>query len=197
MHTFPRFSHARICRSLPAVVALIALVATLPAGAADAAYTPTMADLMSVQATIHRYLQGLDKKDNKLVASAFAQDGAIMMISGGRVVDQVQGHDKIAVGGIHSGSPPPSAEGAAGNNAPSPAAAAASEATVDRWHFTANDYFNFESPTRATHYGYWVELTPNGERRAQAGSLGHYEDVFIKQGGQWLILERKVFVGTK
>jgi hypothetical protein len=67
------------------------------------------------------------------------------------------------------------------------------------WHFTdVNSFFTFESPTRATHYAYWMDVHVHEESNSSTlGIPGHYEDVFVKQNGQWLFLSRKIFVGTK
>jgi hypothetical protein len=188
----------------------MALQPVRPAGAAEPGYTPTTKDMVSVKASIHRYLEGLDKHDNKLMASAFAEDCILTLIDNGQVLVRVQGRDKIAKGGLMGDHPPPGFKGpppgaplpppgAAGKGMPPPAAGAPPPGAMmgDIWHFTANDYFHFESPTRATHYGYWMDLHPGSDRRSWVGIPGHYEDVLVKRDGQWLILDRKIFVGTK
>lgn len=66
------------------------------------------------------------------------------------------------------------------------------------WHFTGDDHYVFESPTRATHYGYWLDMTPGQDRKSSIGIPGHYEDVLVKEkNGEWLFKERKIIVGRK
>jgi len=70
----------------------------------------------------------------------------------------------------------------------------------ERWHFTSNDHFVFESSTRATHYSYWLDLLApsSGDGTAKLSTPGHYEDILVKQkDGQWLFAVRKIVIGKK
>jgi hypothetical protein len=152
---------------------------------------------------MHRYHEGLDKHDNKAMASAFTEDGTVAVIDRGKQVSAAT-HDQIVTGGLMGGQAPPAAANgspagsgnapAAGDNAGPPPVDAAG-----LWHFTEiNSYFEFESPTRATHYAYWMDLHVHEESRSSTlGLPGHYEDIFVKRNGQWLFLSRKIIVDTK
>jgi len=69
------------CRMFRALgtLTLLAAVCIGPAFAADSSYTPSGKDLMSIQQAMHRYHEGLDKQDNRLMASAFGEDGTVTM----------------------------------------------------------------------------------------------------------------------
>jgi len=177
------------------LIAVYIGAAVAPVMAAGSEYTPTMKDMMSIQATMHRYHEGLDKSDNKVMASAFTEDGTLTIIDHGKAQSPVS-RDQMAAGGLFGGGPPPggrSGAPAVPNGAPPAMGMGA------LWHFTeVNSYFNFESPTRATHYAYWMDVHVHEESNSSTlGIPGHYEDVFVKQKGQWLMLSRKIFVGTK
>lgn len=166
-------------------------------------YTPTMKDMRSLEGAMHRYHQGFDKGEYKVMASAFTQDGTLTIIDHGKEQKPVS-HDQIAVGALFGDAPPPGARSGtpAVPNGGSPAVPGGSSPAMDMgalWHFTEVDsYFTFESPTRATHYAYWMDVHVHEESHSSTlGVPGHYEDVFVKRNGEWLILSRKVLVGTK
>src|ERR1019366_3001766 len=121
-----------------ATILLIAGVATSSASAAGTNYTPTMKDWMSIQEALHRYHFGLDRHDNKIMASAFTEDGALVSENESGVETRLQGRGKIAARGIMGVAPPPP--------------------PGERWHFTGDDHYVFESSTRATHYSYWLDM---------------------------------------
>ena len=168
-----------------ATILLIAGVATSSASAAGTNYTPTMKDWMSIQEALHRYHFGLDRHDNKILASAFTEDGALVSENANGVETRLQGREKIAARGIMGVAPPP-------DGPPPPPG--------ERWHFTGDDHYVFESSTRATHYSYWLDmLAPStGDRTPKLSTPGHYEDILVKQkDGQWLFSVRKIVVGKK
>lgn len=177
------------------LIAVSLCAAVAPVMAAD--YIPTTKDTASIQAAMHRYHQGLDKQDNKLMASAFTEDGTLTIVDHGKERSTVS-RTQIAAGGLMGGGPPP--------GGPDGAPAGSGQALPpipngggELWHFTdVNSYFKFESPTRATHYAYWLDVHVHEESRSSTlGIPGHYEDVFVKRNGEWLLLSRKIFVGTK
>lgn len=192
MGTGTRGLLAHACRSAAASVLLISASAVAPVIAADSAYTPTMKDWMSIQEAMHNYHEGLDRRDNKIMAKAFTENGTLGLVDDrGIQMSNVIGRDKIAAGGLMSGRSPPDAAG--GPPAPGDAGDMG-----EMWHFTGDDHYVFESPTRATHYGYWLEVRPGQDRKSIIGIPGHYEDVLVKQkNGEWLFKERKIIVGKK
>jgi hypothetical protein len=167
-------------------LAAAVLLTTVPLSAKTAgAYIPTMADWLSIQDALHNYHTGLDRHDNNIMASAFTEDGAIIAKGENGVETRLDGRVNIAALGFMGAAPPP-------QGPPPPPG--------ERWHFTSDDHYVFETPTRATHYGYWMEvLTANdGAKNTQVNVPGHYEDVIVKQtDGRWLLKQRKVVIGSK
>ncbi len=176
---------ARAPAAAAAFLSIAGVVASL-AGAAEAkTYTPTAKDLMAIQETLYKYHYGLDRHDNKIMASAFVEDGALVGETESGVETRLQGREKIAALGIMGVGPPP-------EGPPPPPG--------ERWHFTGEDHYVFESPTRATHYSYWLDLLApsTGDRTPKLSQPGHYEDILVKQkDGQWLFQVRKVVIGKK
>jgi hypothetical protein len=159
---------------------------------------PTMKDMMSIQTTMHRYHEGLEKHDNRLMSTAFTEDGTLLLEPPDHHVIQVKGRDQIASQGLMPGGPPPAAASAAPTaGAPQGAAPPSGGPPADIWHFSGNDYYEFESSTRARHYGYWLDVIPGPGREATVGNPGHYEDILVKRNGEWLFVERKIIVGRK
>ena len=165
---------------LASLIASCGVVASTVAGEVE--YTPTMKDMMSIQGTLHRYHEGLDQHDNKLWASAFAKDGTMTMIDHARRM--ILTRDQIASNGLMGNAP-------GGPTLPA--------GIGELWHFSEiNSYFRFESPTRATHYSYWMEVHVHHESNSSTLAVpGHYEDVLVKRKGEWLFFSRTVVVGDK
>lgn len=158
-------------------------------------YIPTMEDWYSIQKAIYHYQWGRENMDNPTMAKGFTEDGTLMLVAGDVELKTV-GRDNIAAKGLGIG-------GAAPQRTNTQAAASAAGFTPPAggvWHFVSGaDYFNFESPMRATHYGYWISVYAGSleERRSTLGNPGHYEDIFVKRNGEWLFLQRKIVVGVK
>ena len=187
--------------ALWAVNGLIVLGMGAPAHAANSnsAYTPTMKDMMSIQATMQHYHEGLEKHDNRLMATAFSEEGTLILEAPNLRLE-ASGRDQIAIKGLTPPSPSgtPAADNQASVTGAAPGETAASGGSPsDVWHFSTNDFYEFESPTRAKHYGYWLDVTPGVDRATTVGSSGHYEDILVKRKGEWLFLERKIVVGRK
>ncbi|MDB6010813.1 MAG: hypothetical protein JWL65_3063 [Gammaproteobacteria bacterium] len=179
----------------------VASLVVLGAGAAaratatDPAYTPTMKDMMSIQTALEHYHQGLDKHDNHLMASAFSEDGTLILEAPDHQV-KINGRDQIASKGLMPpGAPPVPATGAQAPASGGPQGATAPPADI--WHYSANDYYEFESPTRVRHSAYWLDVIPGTGREATVGTPGRYEDILVKRNAEWLFLERKIIVGRK
>jgi len=185
------------------VATLIALAGvTAPAGAADSpAYTPTLKDIISIENTLDRYHEGLDKRDGHMLASAFTEDGTLSLEAPDRATPlKFSGREEIAAKGIMGpppgASPPPDGAPAPGA-ASGPGALPPAGAPGDIWHYSTNDHYEFESPTRVKHYAYWLDVHPGTGMVATIGNPGHYDDILVKRQGEWLILERRIIVGRK
>jgi hypothetical protein len=82
---------------------------------------------------------------------------------------------------------------------------------VEVWHLPLDSYIHFDSPTRATHYEYFLSIYPQPEKKAPEGGRisnteartsilgwpGHYEDILEKRNGEWRILQRKMGMNEK
>jgi hypothetical protein len=64
----------------------------------DVEYTPTLKGMTSIQVTLHRYHEDLDKHDMKLWASACAEGGTMTMINQDRQMSPTR--DQIAINGL-------------------------------------------------------------------------------------------------
>lgn len=58
-------------------------------------------------------------------------------------------------------------------------------------HVMTNATLQFVSDDEAHHYAYWMTIL-GGEDGYRVASMGHYEDVIVRQGDRWLISNRKL-----
>ncbi len=66
------------------------------------------------------------------------------------------------------------------------------------WHLSLSHHFEFQSPRRATHYGYFVSVYPDLKSKTTiVGLPGHYDDILEKRNGEWRILQRTTVIGVK
>jgi len=171
-----------------------------------ASYVPTTEDWMGVNDAIQHYRWGVERHDQKAYESAFWEDGVnIAVPSPGQEIS-------IPVRGANQ-PPPPRDAVRPGPNAGPPPATNGSGGELEVWHLPLSDYYHFESPTRATHYEYFLSIYPQKEsqtrrkgkknvppmeaRRSIVGWPGHYEDVLEKRNGEWRILSRKSMINQK
>jgi hypothetical protein len=69
---------------------------------------------------------------------------------------------------------------------------------IPPWHLALSHHFEFQSPTRATHYGYFVSVYPDLKTKTTTVGLpGHYDDILEKRNGEWRILQRTSVIGAK
>lgn len=208
----------RVRRVLAAsAVALLAATPVLAAKAAQPAasgYIPTMADYLGVYDALQRYRFGVEKHDQKTLASAFWEDGVdIAVPNPGQEI-------RMPLTGIF----PPASAGPPGSNAgPSPPGLQPPPGITagpvgpgggregEVWHLPLDSYIHFDSATRATHYEYFLSIYPQPEKKAEAGSQGnmssvrtsivgwpgHYEDILEKRHGEWRIFQRKSMINQK
>ena len=201
-------------------VSVVALLAAAPVLAAETAkpaaagFEPTMADYLGIYDALQRYRIGVEKHDQKIERSAFWDDAR----RGG--------------GGGNAGPPPGADAGAPGPNAGPPPGADAGQSGrgrgappnfeelrkmpgfVEVWHLPLDSYIHFESPTRATHYEYFLSIYPQPEKKMDAAEMakqpnassyrtsivgwpGHYDDILEKRNGEWRILQRKMGMNEK
>lgn len=66
------------------------------------------------------------------------------------------------------------------------------------WHLALSHHFEFQSATRATHYGYFLSVYPDLKtKQTIVGLPGHYDDILEKRNGEWRILQRTTVIGVK
>jgi hypothetical protein len=66
------------------------------------------------------------------------------------------------------------------------------------WHLSLSHHFEFQGPTHATHYGYFISVYPDLKTKVTTVGLpGHYDDVLEKRNGEWRILKRTTVIGAK
>ncbi len=213
----------RAMRLAAAPIAL-ALLAAAPVHAQTAptsapGFTPTMADWMAVNDLMHRYRLGVEQHDDASLRGAFWEDGRNIAIPspGMEIVMPLDGSAPRPPPGFtpppgSPGGPPAGAGGPPpGMSGPPPGAGGPPGPPDDGyivWHLPFESSFHFESPTRATHYQYFLSIYPEPEnrqpglparetRRSIVGWPGHYEDILEKRGNEWRILERRTYINAK
>jgi 3-phenylpropionate/cinnamic acid dioxygenase small subunit len=165
-----------------AALALVAALAMAGAGVlSDAAATSARTDAlglvqdrMAIEATLDRYVRGLDNSDEDAVAAAFTKDGKFLLPDGehaGEAAIRQIVKDRITL--------------------------AAKQAEVGvkpvlKHHVVTNSTFEFVDKNNAIHRAYWMTVNSFGPKGISIGVMGTSEDVLVKQNGQWLIKERKV-----
>lgn len=178
---------------------LCILAQPFSASLAASKYTASMRDMQSINAMLHRYLMGLDKRDADAIASAFVEEGSLMLFENGKLMINLKG--QATVRQFVSAPPKSAGEGvsaiAGENGGVTDSKNMANSVPKEMFHFISNDYYDFISPTEARHYAYWLDISPAEGRVSVPGIPGHYEDVLVKRKGQWYILERRIYVGTK
>jgi hypothetical protein len=180
-----------------------------PATAVPASsYKPTVDDWVGVNAAVNNYTLGLELHDTARFDKAFWPEATI-------IVQPEPGKSftmpyKFAAGGPPppgampppSGMMPPSgATPPPGGMPPAPGGASSKNAIgtdSPPWHLALSHHFEFQSATRATHYGYFVSVYPDlATKRTIVGLPGHYDDILEKRNGEWRIIQRKTAIGVK
>jgi hypothetical protein len=182
-----------VCHALAAsALALLAVAPSaqaeptpVPAGApftSASSYQPTMADYQGVYDALQRYRMGLEMHDQQMQDSAFWETPK------------------------RQRPPPGSGPGAGAGPPPNFDELRKMPGFVEVWHLPMDSYIHFDSPTRARHFGYFLSVYPQPEKKVEnAGALvnassarssiagwpGYYDDILEKRNGEWRILERK------
>jgi len=221
-------NHFEKVRGVLAASVVALLAAASPASAADtaksaaSAYEPKMSDYQGIYDALQRYRMGVDNHDEKLQRSAFWNDSP--RGGGGPPPGANAGQPGPNGGpppGANAGQPGPNAgppPGAAGRPGPGGGMGGAPNfeelkkmpGFVDVWHMPLDSYIHIESDTRATHYGYFLSVYPQPEKKVEGpqvnasaarssivGWPGYYDDILEKRNGEWRILQRKMKIGEK
>lgn len=168
----------------------------VPAGApftSASSYQPTMADYQGVYDALQRYRMGVEMHDQAMEDSAFWE------------APRRQGPPPGAGPGAGAG-PAPNFPGAGAGGPPNFDELRKMPGFVEVWHLPMDSYIHFDSPTRARHFGYFLSVYPQPEKKVEnAGALpnasaarnsiagwpGYYDDILEKRDGEWRILQRK------
>lgn len=235
--TFRLMSAVRlVAASVALALVTAAPVHAQNASTSEPGYNPTMEDWMAVNDVMYRYRLGVEKGDEEAERSAFWPDGRSIAIPspGMEILIPLDGSPPRPLNGgalpNFPGSPPPGMSGPPpgmsgpppgmsgpppgaggpppGMSGPPPAPGGPDGDGYVVWHLPFESAFRFESPTRATHYQYFLSIYPEPERtepglparetrRSIVGWPGHYEDILEKRDGEWRILERRSYINAK
>ena len=212
-------------RTITHFAAMAAVFLALPAGAALAAdavgasqagFKPTVEDWMGVNAAVDNYTLGLEQHDMARFDKAFWPEATI-------IAQPEPGMSFTMPYRMAAEGPPKPPAGMApppGGMMPPPGGMAPPAGMVPPpggmmppggpggvnaigtnnppWHLSLSHHFEFQSATRASHYGYFISVYPDLKTKMTAVGLpGHYEDVLEKRNGEWRILQRKTVIGAK
>jgi hypothetical protein len=208
---------AGACMALHAGAAL----AAAPVESTAAAYKPSVDDWVGVNAAVDNYTLGLELHDMARFDKAFwpeativaqpepglsftmpyrkAAEGPPKPPAGGFPPPGAPPPGGLPPGGLPPGGPPPGGPPPGG---PPPGIAMPAGNAIGNgltpWHLSLSHHFEFQSATRATHYGYFVSVYPDLKTKMTiVGLPGHYDDVLEKRNGEWRILQRKTVIGAK
>src|SRR5262245_31112867 len=138
----------RAIRACAGALSLAALVSMMPACTrtpdTPSALAQRMADREEIEATLQRYLHGLDRLDAELYASSFAPDGE-MIITG----DRHQGRDAMRAIVAREAALRQSMKDRG-------------EAPRTLFHFETNSHLEFAASDRALHSAYWFTVSRTG-----------------------------------
>jgi len=169
----------RVAVFAPALLA--AACATL--SDADRADLARYRDREAIEATLERYMVGIDSMDEAIYKSAFAEDATFEL--NGQVY---QGRD--AIGGIIAGvreSYDARTAQAAADGSPPP---------NTLFHIRMNARIGFVDATTAIHRSYYETISETPDGQVRIGAIGRYDDVLEKRDGAWLIVSRKLIPNT-
>lgn len=163
-------------RVVPLAVLLIAASACTRISDADRLAAQRLADREEIEATLQRYLHGLDRLDAELYASSFAPDGE-MIITG----ERHQGRD--AMRAI-----------VAAESALRQSMKERGEPPRTLFHLETQPRIEFSAPDRALHSAYWLTVSRTGDGTAGMSILavGSSIDELQKIDGKWLITRRVI-----
>lgn len=146
-----------------------------------AGYKPTVEDWVGVNAAVDNYTLGLDLHDPARFDKAFWPEA--------KIIAQPEPGKSFTMPYRAAAEPPPPPPGGA------PRLNVIGTSTPP-WHLSLSHHFEFQSATKATHYGYFISVYPDLKTKiSTVGLPGHYEDVLEKRSGEWRILQRTTVIG--
>jgi hypothetical protein len=181
------------------------------ASASAPSYKPTVDDWIGVNAAVNNYTLGIELHDMARTDKAFWPEATI-------VAEPEPGMSFTMPYKAAAAGPPPPGAMPPGMPMPPPGAGPAGPPPgappmppggmrpgtnaigngIPPWHLALSHHFEFQSPTRASHYGYFVSVYPDLKTKmTTVGLPGHYADILEKRNGEWRILQRKTVIGVK
>jgi uncharacterized protein (TIGR02246 family) len=156
-------------------VTAVLLLAPLFGSAADSDAVQKLIDKAEIDTLLVRYTHALDTLDPDKYASVFTADA---------VFEQGQGRVRHGRGEIRS-----IITELLASRKEREQAGTATPGLMH--HVMTNATLEFVNDHEAHHYAYWMTII-GGEDGYRVAAMGHYEDVIVKQGDQWLIQNRKL-----
>lgn len=163
----------RCATCVPTLVLI--LTAACTGATPDADTGLRLADRDAIQATIDRYIRGLDRLDAPTYLSAWAEDGEVSLYG----EDVHSGHDALAEYIV--------------NEQASRAAAQEQGEGFVQFHQLSNQRIEFTGPDTAEHRAYWTASRRDPEGNIEVAFIGRLVDQFVRRDGEWLLQRREVF----
>ncbi len=130
-------------------------------------------DTVAIQQLVIKYAHVYDALDIEGYVSVFAEDAKFSFTG-----NTLNGHAEIRK----------FISDARKRSESAPVAAPATKS----YHSLSNTMIEFESPTLAHHRSYWQVLSGPAGGPFTVTNMGYYDDVVVKQNGQWLIQSRNI-----
>jgi hypothetical protein len=155
-------------------IAVVALMTTACANKPATDDGARFADRDAIQATLDRYIRGLDRLDQETYLSAWATDGEVSLYG-----EEVHtGHEALAGYIVHE-------------KAERAALAEKGEGFV-QFHQLYNQRIEFTGPDTAEHRAYWTASRRRPDGSIHVAFIGRLTDEFRRRDGQWLLQRREV-----
>ncbi len=154
------------------LLALPLLLALLPLPAISAEDNGA-ADIVAIQQLVVKYAHVYDSLDVEGYVSVFAEDAKFSFT--GNTLNG-RGEIRAFIEGAKS------RRESAANTTPA----------TKSYHSISNTMIELESPTRAHHRSYWQVLSGPVGGPFTVSNMGYYDDVVVKQNGEWLIQSRNI-----
>ncbi len=132
------------------------------------------ADRDAIQATLDRYIRGLDRLDAPTYLSAWAADGEVSLYG----EDVHRGHEALAAYIVNE-------------KAARVTAQERGQGFV-QFHQLYNQRIEFTGPNAAEHRAYWTASRRDAKGNIQVAFIGRLVDQFVLRDGAWLLQRREV-----
>lgn len=133
-----------------------------------------LADRDAIQATLDRYIRGLDRLDTPTYLSAWTPDGEVSLYG----EDVHSGHAALG-------------EYIVQEKANRAAAQERGEGFI-QFHQLSNQRIEFTGPDTAEHRAYWTASRRRPDGTINVAFIGRLTDQFQRRDGQWLLQRREV-----